>query len=232
MIWSAQHVGFFQVLRGEQDRGAVGLQLADELPDADAAAWVQARRRLVEEQHRSDARPGSPPRRAGAACRPSTSSTAGRRHRRGRTVRASRPCACATRPCSGRRAGPTISTFSNPVRFSSTAALWPASPIRYRSSSASLTTSRPSTSARPPSGSSSVVRMRTVVVFPAPLGPSKPSTVPASTSRSMPFRASTSPKWRSSCFGTDDGSVGHEDRAYRLSEKRSARSYFPMLKTK
>src|SRR5688500_12282427 len=38
-----------------------------------------------------------------------------------------------------------------------------------------------------------VVRMRTVVVLPAPLGPSRPSTVPAGTSRFTPSTATMSP---------------------------------------
>ena len=48
-------------------------------------------------------------------------------------------------------------------------------------------------------GASSVVRMRTAVVLPAPLGPSMPSTVPLCTSRSTPLSASTSPKCLTSC---------------------------------
>jgi hypothetical protein len=47
--------------------------------------------------------------------------------------------------------------------------------------------------ALPESGLKSVVRTRTVVVFPAPFGPSKPKTVPCSTSRLKPSRAITSP---------------------------------------
>src|ERR687883_1675676 len=83
--------------------------------------------------------------------------------------------------------------FSWPVRFSSTAAYWPARPICERSFAASRTTSKPATRAEPPSGRSSVVRMRTAVVLPAPLGPSRPSTVPFSAQRSTPSRARTSP---------------------------------------
>ena len=45
------------------------------------------------------------------------------------------------------------------------------------------------TTARPPSGSSKVVKMRTAVVLPAPLGPSTPSTVPRGTDRSIPRSA-------------------------------------------
>src|SRR5580700_3606100 len=73
------------------------------------------------------------------------------------------------------------------------AADWPESPISRRTTAASRTTSRPSTSARPLSGSSRVVRMRTAVVLPAPFGPSTPSTVPRGTARSMPRSACTSP---------------------------------------
>ena len=47
-------------------------------------------------------------------------------------------------------------------------------------------TSIPSMVARPPSGRRRVVRIRTVVVLPAPLGPSRPSTVPGATERSTP----------------------------------------------
>src|ERR1039457_2519680 len=47
--------------------------------------------------------------------------------------------------------------------------------------------------ARPPSGRINVVRMRTAVVLPAPLGPSTPSTVPRGTDRSIPRSAWTSP---------------------------------------
>ena len=43
-----------------------------------------------------------------------------------------------------------------------------------RTAAASLTTSCPATSARPPVGRSSVASMRTVVLFPAPFGPRKP----------------------------------------------------------
>ncbi|HEX2709076.1 MAG TPA: hypothetical protein VHM66_13850 [Solirubrobacterales bacterium] len=42
-------------------------------------------------------------------------------------------------------------------------------------------------------GGSSVVRMRTAVLLPAPLGPSRPSTVPDGTRRSIPSSACTFP---------------------------------------
>ena len=46
-----QFVGFFQVLGGQQQRGAVGYQLADGLPHGDARAGVQAGGRLIQEEH-------------------------------------------------------------------------------------------------------------------------------------------------------------------------------------
>ena len=58
---------------------------------------------------------------------------------------------------------------------------------------ASRTTSRPATRAVPASGERRVERIRTVVVLPAPLGPSTPRTVPGAASRSTPSSARTSP---------------------------------------
>src|SRR2546430_5977369 len=69
----------------------------------------------------------------------------------------------------------------------------PDRPMQRRTAAASLTTSRPSTQARPASGCSRVVRMRTAVGLPAPFGPSTPSTVPRGTDRSIPRSARTSP---------------------------------------
>ena len=69
--------------------------------------------------------------------------------------------------------------FSAPVCSSSTAAYWPVRLIRRRTAARSPTTSPPATRAVPASGAVSVERMRTVVVLPAPLGPSRANTVPA-----------------------------------------------------
>ena len=81
------------------------------------------------------------------------------------------PSAPRFEPCSDSR--PTISTASRPVRYSSTAANWPASPMRLRTATGSRTTSMPATVAVPPSGRSSVARTRISVVLPAPFGPSR-----------------------------------------------------------
>src|SRR5215207_881753 len=84
--------------------------------------------------------------------------------------------------------------FSRPVRYASTAAYWPDRPIRCRTAPACATTSKPATRARPASGASSVARIRTVVVLPAPFGPSSASTLPVASSRSTPSSARTAPK--------------------------------------
>src|SRR6185295_7342141 len=53
--------------------------------------------------------------------------------------------------------------------------------MRRRTSSGALTTSKPSTSTRPPLGRATVVMMRSVVVLPAPFGPSRPKIDPCCT---------------------------------------------------
>src|SRR6266542_6202792 len=65
--------------------------------------------------------------------------------------------------------------------------------MRSRTLSGSAATSKPATVAVPPSGSSSVVRIRTAVVLPAPLGPSNPRIVPRGTAKSSPSSAVTFP---------------------------------------
>ncbi len=66
--------------------------------------------------------------------------------------------------------------FSCPVRSSSRAANWPVTATRARIAFRSLITSWPRTRAVPPSGRVKVVRMRIMVVLPAPLGPRNPNT--------------------------------------------------------
>ena len=63
-----------------------------------------------------------------------------------------------------------------------------------RTSSRSRTTSWPATRALPEVGRASVQSMLIVVVLPAPLGPRKPKTSPAATSKLTPRTASISPK--------------------------------------
>src|SRR5258705_6300132 len=69
-------------------------------------------------------------------------------------------------------------------------------PTLARTSSGRSVTSRPSTRARPSVGSIRAVNNRTVVVLPAPLGPSRPRTSPRKTSRSIPRIAHSDPNCR------------------------------------
>ena len=62
---------------------------------------------------------------------------------------------------------------------------------RARARTGSTATSMPPTSAAPPLGRTLVVSMPTVVVLPAPLGPSRPKTSPRLISNEIPSTALT-----------------------------------------
>ena len=189
-------VGLLEVLRGEDQRGAVVDQAGDRLPHVGPrrrgpGRW-SARRGRRPAGSASGTRRGP----AGGACRRCRCRPGGRRRGRSRSARASRRCACSRRAWTAVCRRPISIRFSRPVRRSSSDASWPATAICSRTACGSRTTSRPATSARPVVGESSVVRIRTAVVLPAPLWPSRPSTVPGSTARSRPLRASVAPKRR------------------------------------
>ncbi len=77
-----------------------------------------------------------------------------------------------------------ISRFSRPVSFSSTAANCPVRLIDCLTPTGSARRSCPAMVAVPASGRSRVARIRTIVVLPAPFGPSRASTEPVSTASS------------------------------------------------
>ena len=143
----------------------------------------------------SGGRPGSRPGRAAGASRRSTSWPAVRgvgqveplQQFGGARAGASRRDRSSSRPISTRFSGRTAS--------SSTAAYCPVRPISARTGcgvARPRRTRRPWRARRP--GRSSVARMRTAVVLPAPFGPSTPSTVPRRTARSTPSSARVAPK--------------------------------------
>ena len=80
-----------------------------------------------------------------------------------------------------------------PLASGSTAMAWPTVPMTRRTCSGSRRTSIPATTASPSSGRLRVVRTFTVVDLPAPFGPRRPKTVPASTLNERPSSAVTSP---------------------------------------
>ena len=66
--------------------------------------------------------------------------------------------------------------------------------MRRRASTGSSATDSPSISAAPRSGAIRVVSMRSVVVLPAPLGPSRPVTTPSAAEKETSSTAVTLPK--------------------------------------
>ena len=127
---SAELVGLLEVLRREQQRGAVADELAQHVPELDAAARVEAGRRLVEEEHRrrrdqADREVEPPTHAAGVGLDDPVGGVREREPleqvvgRRARIERLGRPY---SRPMSRR--------FSRPVSSSSTVAAWPVSPMR------------------------------------------------------------------------------------------------------
>ena len=84
------------------------------------------------------------------------------------------------------------------------------------------TTSRPSTEARPASGTSSVTRMRNSVVLPAPSGPMKPNSSPGATVNDTPSSAIVCPKRFTSASTTTASAaigVGHLRRPHAGRER-------------
>jgi hypothetical protein len=75
----------------------------------------------------------------------------------------------------------------------STAENWPVTPIAARTASGSRATSCPATRSSPASARIRVERIWTVVVLPAPFGPSRAKVSPGATVKSMPFSTWLSP---------------------------------------
>src|SRR5262249_18161001 len=115
------------------------------------------------------------------------------RPRHGRPAQPAAP-ANRQRPARGPWRRSRYPSDRRPQRQASTAANCPVRPISARTAAGSPTTSWPRTSARPASGASSVARMRTSVVLPAPFGPSRPNTIPAGTSSPASSSATVAPK--------------------------------------
>src|SRR5918912_689450 len=97
-----------------------------------------------------------------------------------------------------RGSSPTVgssrkSTCGCEMSARSTVASWKTTLLTARAASGSAATSKPARRAVPAVGSIVVVSIPIVVDFPAPFGPSSPTTSPAATSKSIPFTASAPP---------------------------------------
>ena len=79
------------------------------------------------------------------------------------------------------------------VSFGYSSAVWRVTPTRCLSSSGLRATSMPRTSSWPESGARRPSSISTVVVLPAPFGPSSPKTSPGATSKETPSTACTAP---------------------------------------
>ena len=171
-------LGLVQVLGGEHDGGARLDQRVEHRPQLETGPGVEAGGGLVEEQHLG---PGDE---RGGQVEPAPHSPGVAGHDPVGGLGQAEVCRGVPRPAvaASRRpswcSSPSMTRFSRPVRSGSTVASWAASPIRRRTSAAWVRTSKPATFARPSSASDRVVRMRTAVVFPAPLGPRTAVTVP------------------------------------------------------
>src|SRR4051794_12398832 len=115
------------------------------------------------------------------------------------------------------------------VSFGYMVAVWRLIPMRGFTSSARVATSTPRTIACPPSGARSPSRISTVVVLPAPFGPSRPKISPAATWKSMPSTATMSPYRLISPRTSTTGPVGADPvatigRWYRRRTGRRRRS--------
>ena len=138
-------VGLLQVLRGQEDRDAVGDELADDLPHRAAAARVEPGGRLVEEDH---------PRVADQRHRqvePAPHAAGVGRGRLLRRLDQVEPLEQLGGDPAGPRARPRWcrsairSRFSSPVSRLSTAENWPVTPIAARTASGSPARSCPAT---------------------------------------------------------------------------------------
>ena len=164
-------VGLLEVLRGEEDRHAVGEQLADDLPQVAATARVEAGGRLVEEDQPGPAdqrhREVEPALHAAGVGR----RLAGRRRRPGRSGRAARRPGRRPRACAGGRGRPSAAGS----RARSAARRWRRTGRSHRSIAVRRRARGGRRSRRPVASPASAVvrvdRMRTMVVLPAPLGP-------------------------------------------------------------
>ena len=173
-----QPVGLLQVLRGQQQGGAAGDQVRRSPPTCPVRPGGRARWSARRGRAPAGRRPGHRPGRAGAACRRSRSWPAGPPPPRAETSRAARAPGPGSTVAPRWYSRPIMSRFSKPVRYSSTAAYWPDSPMRRRTARGSASTSTPATVARPASGFSSVVSTGRSWSCRRRSGPSRPSTVP------------------------------------------------------
>ena len=175
-------LGLVEVVGGEQYGHASSRSSATSGADDPAALEVDTSRGFVEERHLRAARPGRGRARAVAALRPTAGATASRRGRSARPARAA-PRGRAD-PGRARRRAPAPRAARMPGWTPPDCSM---TPRRGRTARASATGSRPSTCTVPASGRRYPSIVSTVVVLPAPFGPSSTVTAPASAVKDASF---------------------------------------------
>ena len=168
---------------GEHDRAAAAGEVLEHRADRAGRHGIDRLERLVEEQQARAVQHA--PRRARASCacrgcsRSTSASAASARPSRSR----SSPARLAITSVGMLRSRPWNSSSSRPRSRSNSARSSGSTPMRAFAAIGSVHTSMPSTHTCPRSGRSSPVAMRSVVVLPAPLGPTMPKNEPRGTSR-------------------------------------------------
>ena len=203
-----QFVGLVEVLRGEEQRRPRRDQVPDDVPHPDATGRVESGGRFVEEE---DGRAGD---QAGREVEASTHAAGvalqhpicgvGQVELRSSSSSARRSGVDAAETSSGAHHDQVLATGQELIDRR----VLGGDPDVAPHGAASGDDVVPGHAADPAFGIASVVRMRTAVVLPAPLGPSTPRIEPAGTSRSMPARATVSPN-RLVTLGVDHRILRH-----------------------
>ena len=188
----AQAIGLVQVLGREENRRPLGHEALDELPEAESAPGIEAGRRLVEKEH------GRPRNKRAGEVEPSAHAAGIRLHDAVAGLRQVELLEQLVRAFAGGSPAHVVEPPDHLEVLEAGHVLVDRGvlarnadlPSQQRGIREDVDAVHPCV---PLSGLRRVVRIRSAVVLPAPFGPSRPNTVPVSTVRSTPRRASTVP---------------------------------------
>ena len=185
---AGEGVGLLEVVGGEHDgAAALGVQAPDQLLEVGPVLRVEPGRGLVEEQHpRHVHQPHRDVEAAPLAAGERGDLAVGDRGEVEVLDQLGGPRGAPRRRDSP-WARPWLISSSRPSWRCPAPLPWPTKPIARRTSRWPVTTSCPATLAVPEVGGIRVVSMRSVVDFPAPLGPRKATSSPCPISRSRPL---------------------------------------------
>ncbi len=189
-----QLVSLFEVLRGQQDRDTVIRQPAGRVPQLLAAARIEPGGRFVQEEqlrfHDHADRQIEPAAHA-PRVRPDPPVTRVYEVEAGEQFVRPGPCSAAGKVT---EAGHHFEVFLAAQQVVDRCVLAGEADRRFHPEPGRMRRSWPATLAVPESGRTKVAKMRTIVVLPAPFGPSRAKTDPASMARSTSSSTRLSPK--------------------------------------